>query len=165
MMRNLRIAAALAASSSFWTAPALAEPAAPALTFARIDRIPPQLDAAQAAGYRVAFAAIREGRWQDAQIALDATRPGPLHAIARAELYLAKGSPRVELEPIVALLNEAPELPEADALRRIAAGRGAVDLPPTPAAQRLIWRDGAPRRVRAKATASDLAAADLAIRM
>ena len=158
MKRNLALAAALAALPL----PALAEPPAPA---AATDRIPGQLDAAQREGYRAVFAAIREGRWQDAQIGLDALKPGPLHALARAELYTAKGSPRVELEPITQLLNEAPDLPQADALRRIALARGATDLPPPPTAQRLIWNDGAPRRVRAKATKSDQVAADLAARM
>ena len=43
--------------------------------------------------------------------------------------------------------------------------RGAVELPPLPQAQRLIWQDGAPRRVRAKATKSDEIAADLAVKM
>ena len=131
----------------------------------RNDRIPDQLDAAQRDGYRAVFQAIRDARWQDAQMGLDAMKPGPLHAIARAELYTAKGSPKVELEPLVALLNEAPELPEAADIARLAKVRGAMELPPLPAAQRLIWQDGAPRRVRAKATRSDEIAADLAIKM
>ncbi|MFS0771271.1 lytic transglycosylase domain-containing protein [Sphingomonas sp. 1P08PE] len=128
-------------------------------------RPPALLEPAQQSAYRSVFAAIREQRWQDAQIGLDAMAPGPLHSVARAELYTAKGSPRVELDALVRLLNEAPELPQAEALRRLALARGASDLPPLPAAQRLIWQDGAPRRVRAKATASDLVAADLANRM
>ncbi len=132
---------------------------------AQAARIPTQLDDAQRAAYAQVFAAIRAQRWQDAQLGLDAMKPGPLHAIARAELYTAKGSPRVELEPLVTLLNEAPELPQAEALRRLASSRGATDLPPLPVAQRLIWQDGAPRRVRAKATKSDLVAADLAQKM
>ena len=41
--------------------------------------------------------------------------PGPLHSYALAELYTAKGSPRVELDPLVKLLTEAPELPLATA--------------------------------------------------
>ena len=127
--------------------------------------IPAQLDPAQRDAYRAVFAAIRDGRWTDAQIGLDTMTPGPLHAFARAELYTAKGSPRVELEPVAALLAEAPELPQAAALARIAKARGAVDLPPLPVEQRLIWQDGAPRRVRTKAIKSDLVAADLAIRM
>ncbi|MGR6327938.1 lytic transglycosylase domain-containing protein [Sphingomonas sp. XXL09] len=129
------------------------------------EAVPAQLDAQQREGYRAVFQAIRDGRWQDAQLGLDAMKPGPLHAIARAELYTAKGSPKVELEPLVALLNDAPELPEAADVARLARARGASDLPPLPVAQRLIWQDGAPRRVRAKTTRSDEIAAALATQM
>jgi soluble lytic murein transglycosylase len=92
-------------------------------------------------------------------------KPGPLHAIARAELYTAKGSPRIEMAPLVALLTEAPDLPEAADIARLAKARGAIDLPPLPAAQRLIWQDGAPRRAHAKSVKSDMIAADLALKM
>ncbi len=153
------------------TPPETATDASPAAGDARFaapgiaDRIPDQLDSGQRDAYRAVFQAIRDGRWQDAQIGLEGMKPGPLHAIARAELYTAKGSPKVELEPLIALLNEAPELPEAADLARIARARGAVELPPLPVAQRLIWQDGAPRRVRAKTVKSDEIAADLATRM
>lgn len=129
------------------------------------ERIPTQLNQSQRDGYRTVFSAIREQRWTDAQLALESLQPGPLHAIARAELYTAKGSPKIELEPLVALLNDAPELPQAEALARLARARGAEVLPPLPSAQRLIWQDGAPRRVRAKAVQSDLVAAELATKM
>src|SRR3546814_18705072 len=75
-------------------------------------------------------------------------KPGPLHAIARAELYTAAGSPKVALEPLLALLREAPELPQAAQLSRTAAQRGATDddLPPLPDAHYLRWIAGAPSR-------------------
>ena len=95
-----------------------AEP--PAAAAAVRARVPVQLDAEQREGYARVFAAIREARWSDAQIALDTLKPGPLHAVARAELFTAKGSPRVELEPLLALLGQAPELPQAEALQRLA---------------------------------------------
>ncbi|MDE0879430.1 MAG: lytic transglycosylase domain-containing protein [Sphingomonas bacterium] len=154
--------------------PAFAEtPAAPVAAPAfdkrvasgRAERIPAQLDNAQRDGYRTVFAAIRDARWQDAQIALDAMKPGPLHPIARAELYTAKGSPRIEMEPLVALLNQAPELPQAEQIARLAKLRGATDLPPLPEAQRLLWRNGAPVRVRANSIRSDEIAAALATSM
>ena len=141
--------------------PAVAEPARPAPGAG----IPKQLTPEQRDGYRSVFAAIKESRWSDAQIALDSMAPGPLHAYARAQLYTAKGSPRVEADALLKLINEAPELPQADQLERIAKLRGVTDLPPLPAQQRLIWNDGAPARVRAKATKSDLIAADLAVKM
>ena len=158
MMRPLILAGA--AALLFATPPALAGTvAAPARG------VPAQLDATQRAAYRAVFAALRDGRWTDAQIGLDQMQPGPLHAIARAELYTAKGSPHAEADALLAVLNEAPELPEAADLARLAKARGAVDLPPLPTAQALVWQDGAPRRTRTRTTKSDQAAADLAIRM
>lgn len=126
--------------------------------------VPTQLDDAQRAAYRSVFAAIRDQRWSDAQLRLDAMRPGPLHAVARAELYTAKGSPRIELTALMALLAEAPELPQAPAIARLAKVRGGDVLPSLPVPQRLMWVDGAPNRIRLKGTASDAAAAELATR-
>ena len=158
----------LAAVSVAAMTPALAaaEPAAPAgVASAATPSLPPQLSAEQRTQYRAVFAAIRESRWQDAQIGLDAMATGPLHSYARAELYTAKGSPRVELDQLVRLLTEAPELPQAEAIARLAKLRGAAELPQIPVQQRLVWQDGAPTRVRAKATRSDTIAAELADRM
>jgi len=137
------------------------EPAAAALPRG----IPAQLDRDQRDAYAHVFAAIRDARWTDAQLELDAMKPGPLHAVARAELYIAKGSPKAELEPLVTLLHQAPELPQADALARLAKARGATELPPLPAQQRLVWQDGAPRRVRAKSARADEIAAGLTLAM
>ena len=123
--------------------------------------VPPQLSAEERDAYRAIFAAIRAGQWSDAQLRLSAMKPGPLHAIARAELYTAKGSPRVELPQLMALLSEAPDLPHAPALARLAKSRGADTLPDLPAQQRMIWFDAAPVRVRARAVRSDAAAAQL----
>ena len=165
-----KLAFALALPSAALSAPALAapEPAGDARIAAvptRNDRIPDQLDSGQREAYRQVFQAIRDSRWQDAQIGLDTMKPGALHAVARAELYTAKGSPRTELDPLMAVLNQAPELPEAADLARLARARGATDLPPLPSAQRLVWQDGAPRRVRARSTKSDEIAAGLATQM
>ncbi len=124
-------------------------------------RIPPQLSPEDRDAYTQVFAAIRGQRWADAQLRLDAMKPGPLHAVARAELYTAKGSPKVELPQLMALLNEAPDLPQAPDLARIAKLRGATALPELPTPQRLVWFDAAPVRVRAKAARSDAAAAQL----
>ena len=88
--------------------------------------IPAQLDAAQRAGYRAVFQSIRDQRWQDAQLQLDAMKPGPLHAIARAEMLTAKGSPKADLDPLVKLLAEAPELPQA---QRISSADGNAVKP------------------------------------
>jgi soluble lytic murein transglycosylase-like protein len=127
--------------------------------------VPEQLDAEQRAGYRAVFQSIRDQKWLDAQIQLDSMKPGPLHAIARAELLTAKGSPKADLDPLVKLLSEAPELPQAQQIAVLASSRGAVGLPPLPEARRLTWIDGAPARLRAKSIKSDMVAGELAIRM
>ncbi|MES2987257.1 MAG: lytic transglycosylase domain-containing protein [Pseudomonadota bacterium] len=127
------------------------------------DGIPDQLDASQRSGYRTVFASMRQAKWQDAQIQLDSMKTGPLHAIARAELYTAKNSPKVELPPLMALLAEAPELPQAEQIARMASTRGATSLPSLPQAQRLVWYDGAPVRQRARTVSSDNAATEIAL--
>ncbi|WP_150125426.1 lytic transglycosylase domain-containing protein [Sphingomonas sp. LM7] len=127
------------------------------------DGVPDQLDSEQRSGYRKVFAAIRAQQWSDAQLQLDSMKPGPLHAIARAQLYTAAKSPKVDLAPIMALLSEAPDLPQAEQLVRMAKARGALDTPSLPAAQRLIWFDAAPVRQRARSIKSDTAAISVAI--
>jgi soluble lytic murein transglycosylase-like protein len=127
--------------------------------------VPDQLDAEQRAGYRAVFQSIRDQKWLDAQIQLDSMKPGPLHAIARAELLTAKGSPKAELDPLMKLLSEAPELPQAQQIATMASSRGAIGLPPLPEARRLTWIDGAPARLRAKSIRSDMSGVELAIKM
>ena len=127
--------------------------------------IPVQLDAEQRAGYRGVFQSIRDQKWQDAQIQLDSMKPGPLHAMARAEMLTAKGSPKADLDPLMKLLSEAPELPQAQQIATMASSRGGVGLPPLPEARRLSWIDGAPSRSRAKSIPTDMSTAELAIRM
>ena len=150
-LRSLLLAAALALPA----APALAEDAAgtrPA---------PSQLNNEQRALYREIFAAIRSGDWTGASTRLSAGPEGPLHNIARTELYLARGSPRVELPELLSVLERAPEMPKADQIARLAQSRGAENLPELPRMQNLVWAGSQPRRGRAEATAKDAAAAQL----
>nr|WP_246359817.1 lytic transglycosylase domain-containing protein [Stakelama sediminis] len=127
--------------------------------------IPMQLDAGQRDAYREVFQAIHDKRWDDAKLQLASMKPGPLHAVALAELYTAPGSPKIALDPLLALLAEAPELPEADDIARLAKLRGAESLPDIPAEQRLVWYNGAPNRVRLKMSKSDATSADLSDKM
>ena len=109
--------------------------------------------------YAAVFDALRAGRWSDAQAGLAAVGDGPLTPVARAELFLAKNSPRVERSDLVTLLNAAPDLPQAPQVLLLARKRGPGDLPALPAPRDLDWVNGAPRRIAAKPTAGDLAAA------
>jgi len=112
-------------------------------------------------GYREVFAAVRAGDWLGASTRLAAMPEGPLHNAARAELLLAKGSPKAELPDLLSLLARAPEMPKAEQIARLAQTRGATGLPDLPAAEKLVWVGSQPRRSRAEATKGDQAAAEL----
>jgi soluble lytic murein transglycosylase-like protein len=145
----------LAAAIALPAAPALAQEAAePAAALSA-------LSDSQRAAYRDVLTAIRAGDWLGASTRLDAAPDGPLNDALRAELYLAKGSPKVETEPLVALVNRAPELPKADQLVRLAQSRGATELPPLPQPQKMLWQGSQPRRARAAGTARDGAAGEV----
>lgn len=139
-------------------AAALALPVAPALSAeagAAAAAAPSVLSDAQRSAYRDILAAIRAADWAGATAKLDAAPEGPLGNALRAELYLAKGSPKVETEPLLALLSRAPELPKADQLARLAATRGASDLPALPQPQALVWQGSQPRRAKIAAAPRD----------
>lgn len=108
--------------------------------------------------YKDIFVAIRAGQWAEAQVGLDTMPEGPLHNVARAEMYLAKGSPKVSPEQLIALLESAPYLPQAQQLARLAKSRGIGEEFNLPAAQELVWLGSAPRRGRVAKTADTLAA-------
>jgi soluble lytic murein transglycosylase len=137
-------------------ATAVALPAAPAAADGRVQ--PAELGAAERSAYREAFAAIRGGDWVAAALGIERMAEGPLRNAALAELYLAKGSPRVELPQLIALIQRAPEMPKAEQLARLAATRGATSLPDLPRAQALVWQGSQPRRSRAQGTKGDAGA-------
>jgi soluble lytic murein transglycosylase len=107
-----------------------------------------QLDASQRDNYRAIFAALRAQDWAGAAGRLDGMREGPLHDFARAMLYTMPGSPRVELAPVISLLQRNADLPQAEALARLARARGAEAVPALPGQQRLVGLGGQPRRAR-----------------
>ncbi len=120
--------------------------AAPATTPAAQRGYADQLGPNARALYRDIFATIKSGQWEVASAKLAAMPEGPLHNVARAELYLAKGSPKVDGETLAALAEKARELPQSAALVRIAKTRGVEVLPALPTTQNLNWLGSAPRR-------------------
>ena len=150
-------------------AAAFTSPIAPALaadvsaTPALVSRIvePVVLSPSERSNYREVFAAIRASDWASASARLDAMGTGPLHAVARAELYLAKGSPTTTLDQLMPLLAQAPDLPQAPQLARLATTRGATELPLLPNAEALVWAGSQPRRERARSVNGDPVAAQL----
>jgi soluble lytic murein transglycosylase len=122
---------------------------------------PSQLNQSERENYRAVFAALRSQDWAGAAGRLDGMREGPLHNIARAMLYTMPGSPRVETQPLTDLLSRAPELPQAEALARLARTRGAESLPAIPQEQRLYGLAGQPRRARPRPIRGDTVADQL----
>jgi len=119
--------------------------------------VPEILSAKQKQHYRDVVAAIRGQRWGDAK-ALLAEDKGPLDNFLRAELLVAANSPRAEVADIMPILSRAPDLPQAAQLGRLAAKRGATDIPSLPPQMRLSWAGSAPRRIGAESVYDPFAA-------
>jgi soluble lytic murein transglycosylase len=113
--------------------------------------------------YQDIFAAIKAARWADADAKLKAIPEGPLHNVAYAELYLAKGSPKVDGNALATLAAKAPELPQAVQLTSLAAARGVAAVAALPSQQELYWLGSAPRR--GKVAGSDMRGLPLAGRI
>jgi soluble lytic murein transglycosylase len=161
----MRFAVALLATAL--AAPALAETAAAdagagAPLAATPRPIPALLAKEERDQWRAIFLAIRAGAWMDAAQRIDAQPDGPLKYFARAELYTEKGSPKVELEPLLGVLGAAPWLPQAPQLAQMAIKRGAAEPPALPAFQKFVWLGSAPVRARASTVKEDPAAAQIA---
>jgi soluble lytic murein transglycosylase-like protein len=108
--------------------------------------------------WRGVFATLRAADWPSAKAGIDSLADHPLKPVARAELYTAKGSPTASAAEIVALLVEAPDLPKAAQLQRLAAARGVAELPAIAPSYRIVPLTSAPRRHRSRPVRGDLAA-------
>ncbi len=146
---------------SFGSAPAFAADAGNRDIVSAPQTVPDILSSKQKQLYTQVLTAIRGERWGDAKALLDGADNGPLNDFLRAELLTAANSPRAEVADIMPILSRSPFLPQAEQLGRLAAKRGATDLPTLPSQARLAWAGSAPRRLGADAI-SDPAAAALA---
>ncbi len=100
--------------------------------------------------WRGVFDAIDAGNWASARAGIAALPASSLTPLAKAELYTAKGSPTVDLGSLQALLVQAPELPQAEQLARMAWNRGATTTPWYAQPKALVSLGSAPVRYRAK---------------
>jgi len=91
-------------------------------------RVPQQLTIAQRTAYHIIYVDIDAGRFAKAQAALAAMDDGPLHASAKAQLMLARGS--LKGDDIVAWLAANTDLPQAPKLVALAAR--SPDMPALP---------------------------------
>lgn len=164
MTRTLLSCAALAVAIS--AAPAIAADAGNRDFVSAPQTVPDTLSPKQKQLYTQVLTAIRGQRWADAKSLLDSAdqdaKGGALTDFLRAELLTAANSPRAEISDIMPILSRSPFLPQAEQLGRLAARRGATDLPTLPLQSRLAWSGSAPRRLGADAVSGDPAAAALA---
>tara|TARA_R110002094_G_scaffold53436_5_gene64727 strand:+ start:5831 stop:7573 length:1743 start_codon:yes stop_codon:yes gene_type:complete len=144
---------------SLVAAPALADDGAVLYNSASIAKdVPSQLKRQQSDHYRALFSAMNTNHWDTAKNLMDTAPTGPLRSIAQAEYFLAANSPRAELGPLLTLVNEAPQIPQAAQLGRLAQKRGAQLLPSLPQRRNLSWVPGSPIRSKPKDVSSDSAA-------
>ena len=110
----------------------------PPASAALVSNAPLILSDGDKARYRSIFVALRDQKWSDARAMIDALdAKDAMRPLALSELYLAKGSPRVELFDLLDLVNKAAWLPKADQLSRLAQKRGATILPTLPQVQKM----------------------------
>ncbi len=127
--------------------PALAATSENVRQVTEIASIPtPALSVKETQIFSAIYAAIENRNWVEADRLLDNAPKGPMAAMARAELFLAAGSPKVDATELQTLLNDAPYLPQAEQLEKMAVKRGASDLPSLPGTQRFSYRGSAPKR-------------------
>ena len=111
--------------------------------------------------WRGILTAINQSQWEAARLGIEAMPEGPLKPYARAQLYTAKDSPKVDLASILALLAQAPELPQAEQLQRMAMARGAIEPPAIFWPRPTVSLGSAPRRGKTRAVEGDPAADQL----
>ncbi len=157
-MRNMTaklLSCALAALTAT-ASPALAADAGAPDLLAAPQTVPDILSSKQKQLYAQVLTAIRGQRWDEARSLLGDDN-GPLSDFLRAELLTAANSPRAEVADIMPILARSPQLPQAEQLGRLAAKRGATDIPTLPYQNRLSWSGTAPRRVGADSVSDPFA--------
>ncbi len=113
------------------------------------------IDAGERQRAKAILQAIRDQRWSDVEQMLSSAQRDQLTPLLTAEYYLTANSPEVPLDRLMALLRQAPDLPQAAQLGRLAQRRGATEMPRLPSEAGLRWSGGAPIRGRAKPVSSD----------
>lgn len=154
MIFRAGLLAGLAAAATVAAAPAHANSAAVDYFRTRADRtaVPSLLSQDDRAYYRQIFDAIDAKDWTTVQKMLADRPDGPLHQQARAEYYLAAGSPKIELSDLQTWLAQGTDLPGADQISRLALKRGAESVPAVPSEQQFARLPSMTKRIRPAVT-------------
>ena len=121
----------------------------------RADRsaVPSLLSAEDRTYYTAVFDAIERSDWSKVQTLFAERSEGPLHQTAKAEYYLAAGSPKIELDVLMGWLAGGVNLPQSEQILALARKRGATVLPALPTANRLVSLPSFAKRIRPRETA------------
>lgn len=121
----------------------------------RADRsaVPSLLSAEDRTYYTAVFDAIERSDWSKVQTLFAERSEGPLHQTAKAEYYLAAGSPKIELDVLMGWLAGGVNLPQSEQIVALARKRGATVLPALPTANRLVSLPSFAKRIRPRETA------------
>jgi soluble lytic murein transglycosylase-like protein len=116
----------------------------------RADRtaVPSLLSSDERDYYRQLFGAIDGKDWNKVQQLFAVKPDGPLHQQARAEYFLASGSPKIQVSDLQAWLAQGTNLPDADQISRLAAKRGATGLPGVPGEQQFARLPSMSKRIK-----------------
>ncbi len=149
LFAGVTLAAGISAVS-MGAAPAFANSAAVDYFRTRADRtaVPSLLSQDERAYYKQVFDAIDAKEWANVKLLLSQRPDGPLHQQARAEYYLASGSPKIELAELQTWLEQGADLPGADQISRLALKRGAGAVPTLPTEQSFARLPSMSKRVR-----------------
>lgn len=140
-------------------APLAAAPAAKAVANSAPNSAIAPVSQVERARYGDIFTLLGNQSWSDAKAAITALgESDSMRPYLLAELYLAKGSPRVELFDLLDILAKAPQLPQAERIASLARKRGAQILPDLPATRQLMWTGTSPQRAILRAVSGDSAA-------
>jgi len=151
--KSLTLATALGALA-LSSAPAMANSAAVDYFRGRADRseVPSVLSQSDREYYREVRGAVDRKDWKRVQDLLGQRSDGPLQQHAKAEYFLASGSPKIELPELEAWLASGTDHPNAERIAALASKRGATALPALPAEQRFQRLASIPKRIRPAGT-------------
>lgn len=156
LRQHLRAGVATAMAVAMVVLPQVASANSAAMEYftRRADRspLPSLLSAEDRRYYHELFDAIERSNWIVTQALLAQRTEGPLHQVARAEYYLAAGSPKIELDVLNAWLAAGVNLPQSEQILALAQKRGATTLPVLPQGNRLIGLPSFAKRIRPRET-------------
>jgi hypothetical protein len=120
-------------------------------TQGKSEALPDLLSGEEKLYYRSFFEAVETRNWSRVEELITQRSSGPLHGAALAAYYLDPASPQIALERLTRWLDSYSDLPQAEAVVRLAERRGLTDAPRLAASRDLVRQPGITRRTKPRA--------------